>query len=168
MVSGDDGRLRQVVWNLLSNAVKFTPVGGQIDITLARVGSTAQIQVRDSGMGISADFLPHVFERFRQARTATSRGLGGLGLGLAITKHLAELHGGAVQVNSRGNGQGATFVVSLPLISRCKSVSDVRPTETTRMDRSMFGKDTSVTPSAFVTAGDRRNAFARALANADS
>jgi signal transduction histidine kinase len=166
-VSGDDGRLRQVVWNLLSNAVKFTPVGGEVEITLERVGSTAQIWVIDSGMGISADFLPHVFERFRQARTATSGGLGGLGLGLAITKYLAELHGGTVQANSGGHGHGATFVVSLPLTSQCNSVSDLRPTESTQMDPSMFGNNASLRPSAFVLASDRSSAFARPLANAD-
>ncbi|MCA1992786.1 MAG: PAS domain S-box protein [Coleofasciculus sp. S288] len=114
-VFGDSTRLQQVVWNLLSNAVKFTPTGGQIKITLEQIGSEAQIQVSDTGKGISPDFLPHVFEYFRQADSTTTRKFGGLGLGLAIVRHLVELHGGTVAVDSLGEGQGATFTVRLPL-----------------------------------------------------
>jgi signal transduction histidine kinase len=114
-VSGDSTRLQQVVWNLLSNAVKFTPIGGQIEITLEQIGSEAQIQVSDTGKGISPDFLPHVFEYFRQADSTTTRRFGGLGLGLAIVRHLVELHGGTVAVDSLGEGQGATFTVRLQL-----------------------------------------------------
>ena len=114
-VFGDPNRLQQVVWNLLSNAVKFTPKGGMVQVTVARVNSHVEIAVVDSGPGISAAFLPHVFERFRQADATTTRKHGGLGLGLAIVKQLVELHGGTVRVESGGPGQGATFTVSLPL-----------------------------------------------------
>ncbi|MBE9127132.1 MULTISPECIES: PAS domain S-box protein [unclassified Coleofasciculus] len=115
-VLGDSARLQQVVWNLLSNAVKFTPEGGQVDIQLERAGSQAQIQVRDTGKGIPQDFLVHVFEYFRQADSTTTRKFGGLGLGLAIVRHLVELHGGTVEADSPGEGQGATFTVRLPLM----------------------------------------------------
>jgi signal transduction histidine kinase len=115
-VLGDSARLQQVVWNLLTNAVKFTPQGGRVEILLQRIGSQSQFQVRDTGKGISPDFLPHVFEYFRQADATTTRTFGGLGLGLAIVRHLVELHGGTVQVDSPGEGQGATFTVRLPLI----------------------------------------------------
>ncbi|HTE52631.1 MAG TPA: ATP-binding protein [Kofleriaceae bacterium] len=112
---GDPNRLQQVVWNLLTNAVKFTPKGGKIDVLVQRVSSHVEITVHDSGMGISPEFLPHMFERFRQADSSTTRKYGGLGLGLSIVKQLVELHGGNVKAASAGPGQGATFVVSLPL-----------------------------------------------------
>lgn len=114
-VSGDANRLQQIVWNLLSNAVKFTPTGGTIDLRLERVGSHFEITVGDSGVGIARDFLPHVFERFRQADPSLTRRAGGLGLGLAIAKQLVELHGGSIRVESPGEGQGTTFTVTLPL-----------------------------------------------------
>jgi PAS domain S-box-containing protein len=114
-VSGDPTRLQQVVWNLLSNAVKFTPKGGKVDVLLQRVNSHLEITVHDTGMGIKAEFLPVVFERFRQADSSTTRAYGGLGLGLSIVKNLVELHGGTIRVMSEGEGTGATFVVSLPL-----------------------------------------------------
>ncbi|AFZ24593.1 PAS domain S-box [Cylindrospermum stagnale PCC 7417] len=115
-VSGDPSRLQQVIWNLLSNAVKFTDVGGLVNIQLERLGSQAQITVSDTGKGISPDFLPYVFDYFRQADATTTRKFGGLGLGLAIVRHLVELHGGTVQAQSLGVGQGTTFTVLLPLI----------------------------------------------------
>jgi signal transduction histidine kinase/CheY-like chemotaxis protein len=114
-VSGDPMRLQQIVWNLLSNAVKFTPKGGKIDVILERVNSHVEITVSDSGEGIAPDFLPHVFERFRQSDSSLTRRHNGLGLGLAIVKQLTELHGGAVLAKSRGLGQGSTFIVHLPL-----------------------------------------------------
>jgi PAS domain S-box-containing protein len=114
-VVGDAQRLQQVVWNLLSNAAKFTPPGGQITLRLTRAGSSAELRVCDSGQGISAAFLPYVFERFRQADSSSQRTYGGLGLGLAIVRHLVELHGGTVEAMSAGVGQGATFTVRLPL-----------------------------------------------------
>jgi CheY-like chemotaxis protein/nitrogen-specific signal transduction histidine kinase len=115
MVMGDAARLQQVVWNLLSNAVKFTPQRGQVAITLAWDETHAQIQVTDTGKGISSDFLPYVFEHFRQEDGATTRKFGGLGLGLAIVRQIVELHGGTVAVDSLGEGQGATFTVRIPL-----------------------------------------------------
>ncbi|HTN86502.1 MAG TPA: hybrid sensor histidine kinase/response regulator, partial [Sorangium sp.] len=112
---GDPARIQQVVWNLLSNAVKFTPAGGRIDIALRRAGAFAEVSVTDTGAGIAPQFLPHLFERFRQADASSTRKYGGLGIGLSIVKHLVELHGGTVEVASGGEGQGATFTVRLPL-----------------------------------------------------
>ncbi|HLM58582.1 MAG TPA: ATP-binding protein, partial [Pyrinomonadaceae bacterium] len=114
-VSGDPARLQQVVWNLLSNAVKFTPRGGRVQVRLGRSDSHAEIAVSDTGAGIAPEFLPHVFERFRQADMGTSRLHGGLGLGLAIVRHLVELHGGTVRAESEGEGRGATVTVRLPV-----------------------------------------------------
>jgi signal transduction histidine kinase/DNA-binding response OmpR family regulator len=116
-VMGDAARLQQVVWNLLSNAVKFTPRGGAVEVTLDRVSSQVQIAVTDSGQGIPRDFLPYVFERFRQGDSSTTRRAAGLGLGLAIVRHLVELHGGTVAADSPGAGQGATFTVRLPVLA---------------------------------------------------
>jgi CheY-like chemotaxis protein len=115
-VRGDAGRLQQVVWNLLSNAVKFTPKRGRIQVALERVNSHIEISVSDTGEGIEPEFLPYVFERFRQAEGTTTRRHGGLGLGLSIVKHLVELHGGTVRAKSPGKGQGSTFIVALPLL----------------------------------------------------
>ena len=114
-VSGDPGRLQQVFWNVLSNAVKFTPKGGRVQVTLARADSHVEVAVTDTGQGIGPDFLPFVFDRFRQADGGATRRHGGLGLGLAIVKQLVELHGGSVRVHSGGPGQGSTFTVELPL-----------------------------------------------------
>jgi signal transduction histidine kinase/ActR/RegA family two-component response regulator len=114
-VSGDPGRLQQVFWNLLSNAIKFTPRGGRVQITLERVNSHLEVSVADTGEGIPPSFLPHVFDRFRQADASTTRRHGGLGLGLAISKQLIELHGGSIRAKSGGENAGATFTVALPL-----------------------------------------------------
>jgi PAS domain S-box-containing protein len=114
-VSGDPVRLQQVVWNLLSNAIKFTPRGGRVQVRLERVNSHVEVAVSDTGAGIPADFLPHVFDRFRQADQKTTRQHGGMGLGLAIVRHLVELHGGTVRVESAGEGHGASFMVLLPV-----------------------------------------------------
>jgi PAS domain S-box-containing protein len=127
-VMGDPARLQQVVWNLLSNAVKFTPKGGKIEVRLERVNSHVEILVADTGAGIAPEFLPHVFERFRQLDSSTTRRHGGLGLGLAIVRHLVELHGGTVRVKSPGEGQGSTFIVWLPL-----SVAHLTPEEAARV-----------------------------------
>jgi CheY-like chemotaxis protein len=104
-----------VVWNLLSNAIKFTPRGGNVWLRLGHDDGSAEIEVRDDGLGIKPEFLPHVFERFRQSDSSSTRPHGGLGLGLAIARHLVELHGGTVEVHSEGEGKGATFRVRLPL-----------------------------------------------------
>jgi signal transduction histidine kinase/ActR/RegA family two-component response regulator len=114
-VSGDAIRLQQIVWNLLSNAIKFTPSGGRVEIRLERVETEAQIRVSDTGQGISQEFLPFIFDRFRQADGTSTRRHGGLGLGLAIVRHLVELHGGTVRADSPGEGLGSTFSVRLPL-----------------------------------------------------
>lgn len=116
LVTGDSGRLQQVIWNLVSNAIKFTPQGGQVEISLESIGSQVKLRVSDTGKGISPDFLPFVFDYFRQADGATTRKFGGLGLGLAIVRHIVELHGGTVKAESLGEEQGATFTVMLPLI----------------------------------------------------
>ena len=115
-VSGDPDRLQQVVWNLVSNAVKFTPKGGRIQVRLERVNSHVEITVSDTGVGISSEFLPYVFDRFCQAEGGTTRKTGGLGLGLAIVRHIVEMHGGTVLAMSAGEGQGSTFTVRLPLM----------------------------------------------------
>lgn len=114
-ISGDSTRLQQVMWNLLSNAIKFTPEGGEVRVRVAKVDSQAEITVADTGQGISAEFLPYVFERFRQADSSYTRKHSGLGLGLAIVRHLVELHGGTVSAYSEGEGQGSTFTVRIPL-----------------------------------------------------
>lgn len=116
LVSGDPDRLQQVVWNLLSNAIKFTPRGGEVRISLQRVASQARISVSDTGQGIAPSFLPYMFDLFRQADSTITRKHGGLGLGLAIVRHVVEMHGGTVHADSPGEGKGATFTVSLPLI----------------------------------------------------
>jgi PAS domain S-box-containing protein len=116
-VSGDPGRLQQIVWNLLTNAIKFTPNGGKVQISLEARDGIVELRVRDDGCGISPEFLPHVFERFRQADSSTTRAHGGLGLGLAIVRHLVEAHGGTVSAESPGVGQGATFTVRLPVLA---------------------------------------------------
>jgi PAS domain S-box-containing protein len=117
LVSGDADRLQQVVWNVLSNAAKFTPAGGKVEISLSQTVGHVQIQIKDSGPGIDPAFLPHVFERFRQADGSTTRTHGGLGLGLAIVRHLVELHGGTIAVENRDDASGAIFTILLPLPS---------------------------------------------------
>jgi signal transduction histidine kinase/DNA-binding response OmpR family regulator len=116
LVSGDVDRLQQVVWNLLSNAIKFTPHGGRVSVALGRLDSHVQLTVQDSGVGIDRDFLPHVFERFRQGDSSSTRPHGGLGLGLALVRDLVELHGGTVHPASAGRDQGSTFTVKLPVM----------------------------------------------------
>jgi CheY-like chemotaxis protein len=115
LVVGDPDRLQQIVWNLVSNAIKFTPNGGVAEVRLERVNSNLELRVSDNGIGISSEFLPHVFERFRQADSSSTRAHGGLGLGLAIVRNLVELHGGTVATQSQGVGRGAMFTVQLPI-----------------------------------------------------
>ena len=123
LVSGDADRLQQIVWNLLANSVKFTPSRGQIVVTLSQVGNHAEIGVTDNGIGIDAGFLPHVFDRFRQADASRTREHGGLGLGLAIVRHLVESHGGSVHAHSLGGEQGSTFIVKLPLHAAARAAT---------------------------------------------
>lgn len=132
-ISGDPERLQQIIWNLLTNAIKFTPTGGKVAVRLTKylsnqqdqsiANSYAQIQFIDTGIGINSSFLPYVFDRFRQADSSSTRSHGGLGLGLAIVRHLVELHGGSVHVHSQGEGQGATFTVKLPLLCENKAAT---------------------------------------------
>jgi signal transduction histidine kinase/CheY-like chemotaxis protein len=123
-VTGDAIRLQQVVWNLLSNAIKFTPIGGQIEVSLTKTDTHTQIQVRDTGKGIPADFLPYVFDHFRQEDGTVTRRFGGLGLGLAISRQIVELHGGRIWVESPGENQGTTFTVELPVLPIATSVEE--------------------------------------------
>lgn len=141
VVSGDAERLQQVFWNLLSNAVKFTPKGERVRVSLERVNSHFEVKVADTGEGIDAKFLPHVFDRFRQADGSTTRTHGGLGLGLAIVKQLVELHGGSVRASSPGPGKGSTFVVSLPR-------APGRGEETTVRERRQPVRETAKTSAA--------------------
>jgi CheY-like chemotaxis protein/anti-sigma regulatory factor (Ser/Thr protein kinase) len=134
LVRGDPNRLQQVLWNLISNAVKFTPAGGRVQIILERVNSHVEIVVEDNGIGIAPEFLPHVFDRFRQGDASTTRRYGGLGLGLSIVKNLVDLHGGSVRVKSLGENLGTTFVVALP-------VSHVQSEDVTRSQRSVASQD---------------------------
>jgi PAS domain S-box-containing protein len=133
-VAGDASRLQQVIWNLLSNAVKFTPKGGRILVRLERVNSSVKIIVSDSGSGINPDFLPFVFDRFRQADSSSSRQQGGLGLGLAIVRHLIEAHGGTVEAQSEGVNQGATFTVSLPVVAGLAKIIPPRAISSAKED----------------------------------
>jgi len=119
---GDAGRLQQVVWNLLSNAIKFTPPGGRIKVKVKRHEGNMQLLVSDDGQGVSPDFLPFIFDRFRQADGTSTRNHGGLGLGLAIVRHLVELHGGAISAESGGVGEGATFSITLPLAPQSQTL----------------------------------------------
>ncbi len=131
VVLGDPDRLQQVLWNLLSNGIKFTPRGGRVTVTVAGYEGELVITVADTGAGIKPEFLPHVFERFRQAESSTNRAYGGLGLGLAIVRHLVELHGGSVSVASEGEGRGATFTVRLPVAAAVRLPAERAPAAVT-------------------------------------
>jgi PAS domain S-box-containing protein len=127
MVLGDEGRLQQIVWNLLSNSIKFTPRGGQVTVRVTAAGDTVTLSLRDNGEGIDPAFLPHVFERFRQQDSSTTRAHGGIGLGLAIVRHLVELHGGRITAESEGTGRGSTFTIELPAVRTRRSGVPVEP-----------------------------------------
>jgi CheY-like chemotaxis protein len=129
LVLGDPIRLQQVVWNLLSNAIKFAPKGGHVQVQLQRINSYFEVTVSDNGPGIDLEFLPYVFDRFRQADSSSTRKHGGLGLGLAIVRHLVELHGGTVKVCNRTEGQGAVFTVILPImvVQKAKGAETEQP-----------------------------------------
>ncbi len=144
LIKGDPNRLRQVIWNLLLNAIKFTARGGTVNVTLAGVGSSARLIVNDNGEGITPEFLPYVFHRFRQAEGSISRRQGGLGLGLAVVRHLVELHGGTVSAESEGPGRGATFTVELPLAEERR---DPARAEDRRLEVERRQHKTAQTPS---------------------
>jgi CheY-like chemotaxis protein len=134
----DPARLRQVMWNLLSNAVKFTPPGGRVDVRVRANATTADIEVADTGIGIAPEFLPYVFDRFRQADSRFSREHGGLGLGLAIARHIVEMHGGQIEASSAGQGKGSTFRVRLPL-SPSRAADRREPFRVTPTSRQLAG-----------------------------
>jgi PAS domain S-box-containing protein len=133
-ILGDADRLQQIVWNLLTNAVKFTPKGGRIQVRVQRVDSHVEIVVSDSGVGISKEFLPYVFDRFRQADASTTRIHGGLGLGLSIVHQLVDLHGGSVSVQSEGEGKGATFTINLPFVGVINNSQDAESEQPVHSD----------------------------------
>ncbi len=138
LILGDANRLQQVIWNLLTNAIKFTPKGGRVTLIVEAGRDTVSMCVSDTGIGIRPDFLPHVFETFRQAESASTRAYGGLGLGLSIVRHLVQLHGGTVRAQSDGPGCGATFIVELPRLRqpRISAVTNVMPPDDTLADLS--------------------------------
>jgi CheY-like chemotaxis protein/anti-sigma regulatory factor (Ser/Thr protein kinase) len=172
MVSGDANRLQQVVWNLLSNAVKFTDSGGRVCVKVSRAGSTVEIKVSDTGQGISKEFLPYVFDRFRQADSTTTRQHGGLGLGLAIARHLVEIHGGMIKAESDGDGRGASFTIKLPLIDQTLSTADFDEEKIARSPQLLSGlnvllvDDDSDTLKLMTTALTRRQANVTAVSSA--
>jgi CheY-like chemotaxis protein/two-component sensor histidine kinase len=143
IVHGDPHRLQQVAWNLMSNAIKFTGSGGRVRVTLGRHSAQAVLSVVDTGQGITAEFLPHIFERFRQADSSITRHHGGLGLGLSIARQLVELHGGDISAASAGVNQGSTFTVTLPIapgdLPRRESGSEIPPPADARGRRSLHG-----------------------------
>ncbi|MEL6460457.1 MAG: ATP-binding protein, partial [Cyanobacteria bacterium J06621_15] len=133
-IEGDANRLQQIFWNILSNAVKFTPSGGKVNIDLIYKNSQAKIQITDTGKGISSEFLPYVFDYFRQENSSSTRNTGGLGLGLAIVRHLVELHGGKIQVESPGIDKGTTFIVEIPLMSDFKTSTEADKPQIKNLD----------------------------------
>jgi PAS domain S-box-containing protein len=170
-VSGDPNRLQQVVWNLLSNAIKFTPKEGKVQVILERVNSHVEISVADTGMGIEPKFIDHVFERFRQQDSSTTRRYGGLGLGLSIVKHLVELHGGTVRVESAGEGRGATFSVHLPIavVHRPGSSPRVHPKTSEAFPREIKALDLAgITVLVVDDQPDARELVARVLADCNA
>jgi CheY-like chemotaxis protein len=133
LIAADGDRMQQVMWNLLSNAIKFTPAGGHVRVRMRRGAGGLTVRVEDNGAGIEAGFLPYVFDRFRQADSSTTRNHGGLGLGLAIVRHLVELHGGTVYAESKGEGLGAAFAITLPWSARGERVRTTMPSMPTAM-----------------------------------
>jgi PAS domain S-box-containing protein len=172
VVSGDANRLQQVIWNLLSNAVKFTGSGGRVSLKMSQPGSAVEITVTDTGDGISREFLPFVFDRFRQADSSTTRQHGGLGLGLAIARHLIEIHGGTIRAESPGKGYGSSFTISLPLVdSRVRATSE-SAAEAKNGQQSLLGvhvlvvDDDADTLELMTTALTSRNAEVTAVGSA--
>ena len=159
---GDQVRLHQIMWNLLSNAIKFTPTGGRIEVRLRRVGTQVEIEVEDTGEGISPEFLPFVFDRFRQQDSSKRRHHGGLGLGLAIVRYLVELHGGKASAKSNGRGKGSVFTISLPLMAVRNQISEtvIQEPKTLELPHSE--------PSLVMGAGSRRLEGLQILAIDDS
>ena len=165
-VSGDPSRLQQIVWNLLSNAIKFTPKGGKVQVLLQRINSHIEVSVSDTGIGIPAGFLPYVFDRFSQKDGSTTRSQGGLGLGLAISKQLVELHGGSLHAKSPGEGQGATFIVNLPLTileTDTEAANRVHPTHPAAEEQSILPNLAGVHALVVDDEADARDLIQRVL-----
>jgi CheY-like chemotaxis protein len=157
-ISGDSDRLQQIIWNLLSNAIKFTPKGGSAQVILERIGSQVEIIVSDTGVGIDPAFIPFVFDRFRQQDSSSTRKQGGLGLGLAIVRHLVDLHGGSVHASSEGEGKGATFVVRLPLTISRSTGADVGRSHPTALNRMTLDCPPELTGLRVLVVDDEANA----------
>ncbi|MFP2924516.1 ATP-binding protein [Pyxidicoccus sp. 3LG] len=157
-VQGDATRLQQVVWNLLSNAVKFTPRGGRVQVFVERRDAAVEVTVADTGQGIPPDFLPHVFERFRQADAGTTRKHGGLGLGLSIVRHLVEMHGGSVHVSSEGVGRGSTFLVRLPRVPPAREEEAPRHVADTTAPESAYTRGTELGGLSILVVDDEEDA----------
>ena len=175
MVSGDANRLQQVIWNMLSNAVKFTKSGGRVLVNVSQANRAVEISVTDTGQGIAREFLPYVFDRFSQADSTTTRHHGGLGLGLAIARHLVEIHGGTIRAQSRGEGEGATFTITLPLVDSAKSadslaaITEKRPARVPQLLSGvnvLLVDDDSDTLNLMATALKRRQANVTAVSSA--
>jgi signal transduction histidine kinase/CHASE1-domain containing sensor protein/CheY-like chemotaxis protein len=175
MISGDANRLQQVVWNLLSNAVKFTQNGGRVCVKVSQGAGVVEVSVSDTGQGINKEFLPYVFDRFRQADSTTTRQHGGLGLGLAIARHLVEIHGGMIRAESKGPGQGATFTIRLPLLEKTGGLPQVVDQDQLSLAQSpqllsgvnvLLVDDDSDTLSLMTTALIRRHANVTAVSSA--
>jgi signal transduction histidine kinase/ActR/RegA family two-component response regulator len=175
-ISGDANRLQQVVWNLLSNAVKFTDSGGRVCVKVWQVGATVEIRVSDTGQGIKKEFLPFVFDRFRQADSTTTRHHGGLGLGLAIARHLVEIHGGTIKAESQGSGRGATFTIRLPLVETAVPAANFTDASQRKPGRALqllsglnvlLVDDDSDTLKLMATALSKREANVTAVSSAD-
>src|SRR6185369_4571245 len=173
MISGDANRLQQVVWNLLSNAVKFTNSGGRVCVKVSQGSGAVEVSVSDTGEGINKEFLPYVFDRFRQADSTTTRQHGGLGLGLAIARHLVEIHGGVIRAESPGAGRGATFTIRLPLLE--KTVGTSQMVDRNQLSQSpqllsgvnvLLVDDDSDTLTLMTTALTRRHANVTAVSSA--
>jgi signal transduction histidine kinase/CHASE1-domain containing sensor protein/ActR/RegA family two-component response regulator len=174
MISGDANRLQQVVWNLLSNAVKFTQNGGRVCVKVSQGAGVVEVSVSDTGQGINNEFLPYVFDRFRQADSTTTRQHGGLGLGLAIARHLVEIHGGTIRAESPGVGRGATFTIRLPLLEKALPSSQAvdrnqfsQPTQLLSGVNVLLVDDDSDTLTLMTTALTRRHANVTAVSSAD-
>ena len=171
-ISGDPGRLQQILWNVLSNAIKFTPSGGRIDVALRNSDGQAEIAIRDSGVGIRRDVLPYIFDRFRQADSSTSRAYGGLGLGLAIVRHLVEMHGGTVEASSEGEGKGSEFRLRFPTLDSSVGQTVVQPawlSFTSRLDgvRVLIVEDEVEHTALLKEILEQRGAHVAAAANAE-
>jgi CheY-like chemotaxis protein len=171
VISGDANRLQQVVWNLLSNAVKFTESGGRVCVKVMQSGGAVEVTVSDTGQGIDKEFLPYVFDRFRQADSTTTRQHGGLGLGLAIARHLVEIHGGTIRAESAGMGGGASFTIRFPLLEAAVSATNVnqKPARVTQLLSGLnvlLVDDDSDTLKLMETALKRRQANVTAVSSA--